>query len=41
MGNDWSIAKCKQYDEICSVLDAIHTGTDFYDTNEKAKQRSL
>ena len=35
MGNDWSLAKCKQYDEICSILDTIHTGSDFYDTMKK------
>lgn len=35
MKNDWSLAKYKQYDEICSMLDSIHTGSDFYDTMKK------
>lgn len=35
MKNDWSLAKCKQYDEICSMLDMIHTGGDFYDIMKK------
>lgn len=35
MKNDWSLAKCKQYDEICSMLDNIRTEREFYDTMKK------